>query len=228
MRVHRDAASAGPDSAPRPGLVAALEEVKAHRAAGVVVQRLDRIARDLVAQEAFISEVRRAGGRVYSASATETHLLGDDPDDPARSLVRQFMGAVSQYERALMKLRLAAGKQRKKAQGGRTDGRPPIGYRAQAGALVADAREQSAIARAVDLRSVGHSYREISGILGDEGYRTRAGGLDWHPETVRRMVRRASLGDDWARPGPWNGYDLGLAEPEWSTNPDAVPRPNDS
>jgi DNA invertase Pin-like site-specific DNA recombinase len=223
MRIHQDAASAGGDAAVRPGLVDALEEVKAGRVGGVVVQRLDRIARDLVAQEAFISEVRRAGGRVFSASPTESQLLGEDPGDPARTLVRQFMGAVSQYERALTRLRLEAGKERKRAQGGRTDGRPPIGYRAQGGGLVADAREQSAIARALELRSVGHSYRDIAGILGHEGYRTRAGGLEWHPETVRRMCRRHFQPVADGEPGPWNGYDLGAPDPEWTTNPGAIP-----
>lgn len=227
IRIHQDAAS-GTEGTVRPGLLAALEEVKAGRAAGVIVQRLDRIARDLIGQEAFIAEVRRAGGVVLSASDAETHLLGDEPGDPARTMIRQFMGAVSQYEAELVRLRLAAGKERKRAQGGYTDGRPPIGFRAQAGHLVADAREQSVITRALELRSVGQSYREIAAILAQEGYRTRAGTTDWHPETLRRMCRRAAPEVADGKPGPWNGYDLGMADREWLTNPDAIPSDQES
>jgi len=227
IRLHQDAASGG-EGVVRPGLLSALEEVKAGRAAGVIVQRLDRIARDVVAQEAFIAEVRRAGGRVFSASDGEAQLLGDDPGDPARTLLRQMMGAVAQYEAALMRVRMQAGKERKKAAGGYTDGRPPIGFRAQAGALVADAREQAVIARALELRSVGQSYREVAAILSHEGYRNRQGTTAWHPETLRRMCRRASPEVADGEPGPWNGYDRGMGDSEWQTNPDALPSAKES
>ena len=225
-KVHQDAATGSGDAMARPGLVSALEDVQAGRVGGIVVQRLDRISRDLIAQEAFLAEVKRAGGKVFSASPTERHLLGEDPGDPARTMVRQFMGAIAQYERAITRLRLEAGRQRKAAEGGYAGGRPPIGMRAQAGALVVDSRLQSAIARAVELRSVGHSYRDISAILTDEGYRNQKGDASWHPETVRRMVNR--VGGEWDKePGPWNGYDLGQGDPEWETNPDAIPSPQE-
>lgn len=201
VRVHSDEGASGSgDYAARPGLVAVVEEVRAGRVAGVVVQRIDRIARDLIAQEAFLAEVRRAGGRVFSTSEAESTLLDDDSRDPGRTLVRQFMGALSQYERALTRLRLDGGRRAKKAAGGYAGGRPPMGMRAAGGALVADAREHSAIVRAVELRSVGRSWRQVAAILSDEGYRTKDGLERWHPETVRRMVRRVDPDDALRRP----------------------------
>lgn len=215
VRVHTDEGVSGAgDFAARPGLVAVVDAIRSGQAAGVVVQRLDRIARDLIAQEAFLAEVRKAGGQVFSTSDAEALMLQDDPRDPSRTLVRQFMGALSQYERALTRLRLQAGRDAKAARGGYAGGRPPLGMRAQAGRLVLDAAEQSAIVRAVECRSVGRSWREIAAILQDEGYRTKDGHERWHPETVRRLVRRVDPDDDLQEPGPWNGHDV---------DPDAIP-----
>jgi hypothetical protein len=55
--------------------------------------------------------------------------------------------------------------------GGYVGGRPPIGMKAQAGALVTDAREQSAIFRAVELRMpvVRGANTGISGVVDAAG-----------------------------------------------------------
>lgn len=191
VRVHADEGVSGTLDAPlRPGLLAALVDVREHRAAGVLVQRVDRLARDLVAQEAFLAEIRKAGGAVLSTSAAERDLLTEDPGDPTRVLVRQFLGALSQYEAAITRMRLAAGRERKRQAGGYVGGRPSLGLRAEAGRLVADAREQSAVVRMLELRRAGYSLREVAGVLSDEGYLTKDGHEHWHPETVRRTIER--------------------------------------
>lgn len=78
----------------RHGLPDALEAIRDGRAQGLVVYRLDRLARDLIIQETLLAEVRRKGGQLFSTSAAESGYLADDPDDPSRKLIRQVLGAV--------------------------------------------------------------------------------------------------------------------------------------
>lgn len=68
---------------------------------GIFVYRLARLARDLVLQEQLLAEVSRAGGQVFSTSGAEQHYLVDDSDAPSRRLIRQILGAVSEYERSM-------------------------------------------------------------------------------------------------------------------------------
>lgn len=189
LRVHADEVSGTVAPTGRPGLLAAVTEVREGRADGVIVARLDRLARDLLAQEATIAEVRELGGVVVVADAGERPLLDGDAD-PTRKLLRQFVGALSEWTAADLRLRLEAGRDKKRAAGGYAGGRPPLGMRAEARELVAYGVEQAAIGRMVALRRVGLSLREIADSLGREGYRTKDGKDTWHPEQVRRALQR--------------------------------------
>jgi DNA invertase Pin-like site-specific DNA recombinase len=102
----------------REGLADALEALKSRQAGGLVVYRLDRLARDLVLQEKLLADVRRMGGEVFSTSSAEASYLTDDPDDPSRKLIRQVLGAVNEYERAMIALRLRSGRRKKHDNGG--------------------------------------------------------------------------------------------------------------
>ncbi len=180
----------------RMGLADALELVRDGRAKGVVVYRLDRLARDLIVQEQVLAEVRRLGGEVLSTSGAEAGYLEDDPDDPSRKLIRQVLGAVSEYERSMVALRLRAGRQRKAERGGFAYGSPPYGFRAAKGdkgesVLVADTDEQATLARIAELHNAGASLRSIASTLEAEGHKPkRTKSVRWHPESLRRIVAR--------------------------------------
>ena len=55
--------------------------------------------------------------------------------------MRQVLGAIAEYERALIRSRMGAGKAAKLATGGYAGGRPPSGWRAEGKELVPDERE---------------------------------------------------------------------------------------
>ena len=175
----------------REALPSALAELRGHRADGLVVYRLDRLARDLVVQETLLAEVRRLGADVFSTAASESAYLVDDPDDPARKLIRQVLGAVNEYEKSMIALRLRSGRRLKAQRGGFAFGSPPVGYRAEGGALVVDQEEALAVARARELRGRGKSLREIADVLANEGHRAKRGGM-WHPTTLARVLARTS------------------------------------
>ncbi len=173
----------------REALPEALAVLRDRQAAGMVVYRLDRLARDLVVQETLLAEVRRVGAEVFTTSAAEQEYLADDPDDPSRKLIRQILGAVNEYERSMIRLRMRSGRARKAAKGGFAYGSPAYGQRAQDGELVPDEAEQAAVARIRALRAQGLSYRAIAAQLDQEGIAPKRGPR-WHAETVKRVVSR--------------------------------------
>ena len=172
----------------RPGLT----ELLASLAPGdvVVVATLDRLARDLLTQEFLLRDIRR-GADLISCSTAETDYLQDDPHDPTRKLIRQVLGAVGEFERSLIKLRLQRGRALKAERGGYAYGSPPFGLRAEGGRLVPVAEEQEAIRFACGLHRSGQSLRAISEALRAEGHKTKRG-TSWHPTTVARLLVRAA------------------------------------
>ena len=176
----------------RDGLADALSMIAAREVAGVVVYRLDRLARDLVLQEQLLADVRRKGGQLWTTSAAEAGYLQDDPDDPSRQLIRQVLGAVAGYERSMIAMRMRRGRRRKADQGGYAYGSPAFGVQPGGWQAVPADDEQATIARIVELRSAGASLRAIADVLGVEGRRPKRGD-SWHPTTLARVLRRSDL-----------------------------------
>lgn len=176
----------------RPSLGDALEHLRTREAQGIVVYRLDRLARDLVLQEQLLADVHRLGGELFSTFASEADYLSDDPDDPSRTLIRQVLGAVAQHDKSMTVLRLKAGRRRKAELGGFAFGAPAFGYAVtpDRGLAPVDA-EQAAIARALELREQGASLRAIADALTAEGHRPKRAAV-WHPVTVSRILARAA------------------------------------
>jgi DNA invertase Pin-like site-specific DNA recombinase len=135
------------------------------------------------------------GAQVFTTSDAEAGYLGDDPDDPSRKLIRQILGAVNEYERAMIRLRLRTGRARKREHGYAGDGPPPFGYRAEARQLVEDAGEQAVVARIRVLRGEGRSLREIAATLSAEGYRPKRSST-WHPGSLRLIVNRLEVNSE--------------------------------
>jgi DNA invertase Pin-like site-specific DNA recombinase len=99
------------------------------------------------------------------------------------------LGAVNEYERSMIALRLRSGRKRKAANGGFAYGSPGYGYRAERKSLVGDQSEQAGLGRIRELRAEGRSLREIGEILTVEGHRPKRSDR-WHPESLRRIVSR--------------------------------------
>ena len=74
-------------------------------------------------QETILADLKKYGFELVSVM---------EPDlcqgDPTRTLMRQLMGAVAQYEKAMIVLKLRGARERKKARTGRCEGRKPFGH----------------------------------------------------------------------------------------------------
>lgn len=173
----------------RAALPEAFDVLRKRSASGMVVYRLDRLARDLVLQETLLAEVRRLGAHVFSTDGGEAGYLDDNPDEPSRRLIRQVLGAVAEYERGMITLRMRAGRLRKAERGGYAAGAPPYGFRAEDGALVAEESEQRVIRVMRELEAEGLAQREIADSLNAAGHRTKQGRL-WNRVSVGLILRR--------------------------------------
>lgn len=171
----------------RPALTDLLRQVRP--GAVVIVPRLDRLARDLLTQEVILRDIQARGGTVQSCSAAESGYLADDPTDPTRKLIRQVLGAVAEFERSLIRLRLSSGRMTKAAAGGFAYGAPPYGTQSVDGELRQRGEEVEALKMARSLREGGASLRQICLALTAAGHKPRRS-TAWHPEVLRRMLAR--------------------------------------
>jgi DNA invertase Pin-like site-specific DNA recombinase len=143
----------------------------------VVVEKLDRLARDLMIQESIIADLRANGFQLISVA--EPDLL---KDDPGRTMFRQFMGAIAQYDKTSIVLKLRGARQRMKTTTGRCEGRKPYGDRDGEAAVIERMRQ---------LRSAGMAYQKIALALNDEGVPTRTAGKRWRGCTVIGILARS-------------------------------------
>lgn len=170
----------------RPELAAALSWIEDKKAVGLVAPNLDRLARELVVQEAALAQTWKHGGHAFMADQGE--LLPDDPEDPMRTAMRQMMGVFAQLDRGMTVAKLRRGRRIKGEQGKYAYGAPPYGWQAHKKELTEEEMEQAGRARARQLRDEEElSFRGIAAALEAEGLRPKRGER-WHPETVRRML----------------------------------------
>jgi DNA invertase Pin-like site-specific DNA recombinase len=84
----------------------------------IIIERMDRLARDLMVQEAIISDLQKKGFNLISATEGADLLS----QDPTRKLVRQVLGAIAEYDKTMV-LKLRAARERKRAKFGKCEGR---------------------------------------------------------------------------------------------------------
>lgn len=150
----------------------------------LVIYRLDRLARDLMLQETLLAEAWRTGGTVASCSATErVYCQPDSPDDPARRLIRQVLGAVADYERSVIAQRMRNGRRRMLAAVGYAGGPQPYGY--------TDDAERQVLADVTTMRLAGMTWELVAAHL-NYTERFKRNGAPWTRSEIQRASARHS------------------------------------
>ena len=155
-----DAAVSGADPVgERPGFADMLAKIEGNGIALVLVEDASRFARDLAVQLAGHDLLKRMGVELVAANAPE-HFR---EDTPTAILIRQVLGAISQFEKAQLVAKLRGARDRKSKQAGRRiEGRKPV----------PDAVKKAArrLARKSPKTGKRRSLREISAMLAEAGH----------------------------------------------------------
>ena len=163
--------------ADRPALQALLAALEANPdVKTILIERLDRLARDLMVQETIIADLQKSGYTLISV--LEPDLCHDDP---SRKLMRQIFGAISEYDRAMIVLKLRGARQRMKARGLRVEGQKPYGFYPG---------EKFALDLMQRHHGLGNSIKAITNTLNSLGYKSRSG-REWSAPVVAKILRRS-------------------------------------
>jgi DNA invertase Pin-like site-specific DNA recombinase len=174
VQIFREEGVAGNmESMDRPAWAEMMTSLLGNGVKTIIIEKLDRLARDLMIQEATIADLAKNGFKIISVA--EPDLMASDP---TRILMRQMLGAVAQYDKSQIVLKLRGARMRKRASEGRCEGRKPFGK---------DKSEQAAIARMKELRAEGLAFDRIAERLNVEGVPTRTG-KRWHGIVVNRIL----------------------------------------
>lgn len=140
----------------------------------IIIEKLDRLARELFIQEYILRDLKHRGVTLISAAEP------DLDSDPGRVLFRQMMGAIAQYDRTMIVLKLKAARKRMKATTGRCEGRKPYG---------AHPGELDTLRQMRELRAAGTPFDAIADALNTAGVQTRHKGK-WFGSSIAKILRR--------------------------------------
>jgi DNA invertase Pin-like site-specific DNA recombinase len=162
----------------RPGFAAMLTRLLSNGTRTVIVENASRFARDLIVQEVGYRMLKGKGIELIAADAPESFIS----DTPTAKLVRQILGAVSEFEKTMVVTKLRGARDRKSAS---------LGGRRVEGAKRLGRLSVEAIRTAREIRSADPdiSLRDISAKLAAAGHRSAAG-TPLGASSVRRLLAR--------------------------------------
>ena len=162
----------------RPVLQELIQVILLNGCRTIIIEKLDRLARDIVVQESLIRDFQRQG--ITLLSTRETDLCSTEP---TRVMIRQILGVMAEYERAMIVFRTGIARKRIREHGVRCEGRKPYGdpKYPQERAVVALIRELTR----------NHSCFRVAALLNEQGFKTRKGTM-WSATQVSRIMRRVT------------------------------------
>lgn len=149
---------------------------------GVLIYKLDRLARDLYIQEHLIKKLE---------ALDKTLVSTKEPDlasgDPMRKAFRQFMGIVSELEKSFITMRLSGGRINKAKNGKYAGGGIALGYQSVDKDLVIHNEDAETIRAIFRMKRNRKGLREIARHLNTTQTPTARGGK-WYAGTVKYIL----------------------------------------
>lgn len=174
------------DEANRPEFARMVEDLLSNGCRTIVVESLDRFARDLSVQMQLLAYLISKGLTLISAS-TGDDVTAAVADDPMRRAMVQMQGIFHELDKNLLVRKLRKGRETRRAEGRKVEGRPFFGQKPG---------EAETLQRIKELWRKPHngqrrSLQEICDLLNSEPekYPTRAGGL-WKKGTLHLLIKR--------------------------------------
>jgi DNA invertase Pin-like site-specific DNA recombinase len=168
-----DAAVSGADPVTqREGFSLMLQRIASNGVRTILVETANRFARDLMVQETGWKMLQDLGVELVAVDSPMSFV----EDTPTANMVRQILGAVAEFDKALTVAKLRGARERMKAKTGKCEGRKS--WAEMDPAMVAMARE---------LRRSGKSLNAVRVALANLGY-VSASGTPFTRSVVSRMT----------------------------------------
>ncbi|KKN31117.1 hypothetical protein LCGC14_0827240 [marine sediment metagenome] len=145
----------------------------------IIVETASRFARDLIVQETGFAYLQSIDVQLIAADSPSSFLS----DTPTAELIRQVLGAFSQFDKATTVAKLRTARIRKKALTGKCEGRKPIAEKHP---------EAAALARKLYRKPRGGtrpSLRQVATLLSQYGFLNSNGNVFNHTQ-VKGMVEK--------------------------------------
>jgi DNA invertase Pin-like site-specific DNA recombinase len=162
-----DAAVSGADAIEaRPGFASLLARIAGNGIRTIIVETANRFARDLMVQEVGFAMLRSLDVTLIAADSPSSFL----DDGPTSKLIRQILGAVSEFDKAMVVAKLKGARDRVRRTKGKCEGRKAYAEREGGQALVAMARQLCG-----NPNGRRQPLRKIAASLAERGYVTPSG-----------------------------------------------------
>jgi len=145
----------------------------------IIVESLDRLAREYRIQESLIIYLASKGLTLISANTGE-NITEAMMGDPMRRALVQIQGILAELDKNMIVAKLRKARERQRAHGSRCEGRKPFGTNTPE-LMIMDTIQR--------LSDNGISCLDIATKLNDDGIPTRLG-KRWHSGTVSRILNR--------------------------------------
>ena len=171
----------------RPGFSDLLAAIKhnhanadeAQKVKAVVIERMDRLARDLMASEILLRELRQLDVQVFATDQGQLLDMASNEVDPTRILIRQILGALAQWEKSNLVRKLRVARERAAADG-RPCGNKPYGLMEG---------EQDGLRQLAEWDRQGYCNTEVADMMNARGYPSRSG-KPWSRHTIAGILAR--------------------------------------
>lgn len=175
-----DAAVSGADPVDtRRGFTEMLERIEGNGVRTIIVETASRFARDLMVQEVGYAKLKERGINLIAADNPTSF----QDDTPTAKLIRQVLGAVCEFDKAMTVAKLKGARDRKKRDTGlKVEGRKS--HVETRPAVVAEAKR---LRRRSPKTGQRRSLREIADELARQGY-VSASGKPFSSSVVKTMV----------------------------------------
>ncbi|MFA5360062.1 MAG: recombinase family protein [Patescibacteria group bacterium] len=174
----------------RPALAELLDalEINGKDIEGIIIFKLDRLARDVRIQENLIYDLQeKRGKKIISIKEPD---LGSK--DITRVLMRQMLGAISQYEKGLITMRLKAGRLHKLRKGGFPGGGVAMGYEVVDNELIINQKDVKIVRQIYYLKRYKRlNLTAIAKNLNGNNIKTPKGGKRWYAATVKYILNNS-------------------------------------
>ena len=149
----------------------------------IIVERIDRMARDLMISEIMLKNCRDNKLQVFASDHGTLTDMASDGDDPTRKLIRQIFSALSEWEKNVIVKKLQAARRRLQFEG------RPFGHAVRYGGKPG---EQAVIRDMHELYIIrGYSLSRTAEELNKLGHQTRFG-RPWRVGTVLNVLEKTT------------------------------------